>query len=94
MSGEDSDLLRQTALISLREVNTTDPTYLDAQAFRGIVELRVADDPVAAGIALRTFLASRPTTDQGVPVELVESALQEAMTLATSRGLAIPSVAG
>ena len=94
MSGDDANVLRQSALTGLRDVNTKDPTFLDARAFRGVVELRVADDPVAAGIALRTFLASRPTNDQGIPVELVESALQEAIDLATSRGLTIPATAG
>lgn len=92
-SGEAS--INAVAAEQLALANSIDPTYPDAWAFRGVVLLRTFDDPVGAAVAMRTYLALIPPNGQiGIPLELVEGVLADALDQAAARNLSVPIVAG
>jgi hypothetical protein len=80
---EGTQDIQLEALDGLRTATQANPTYADAWAFRGVLELRVAEDAAACVQALDTFrqLIGPEASGSGVPIELVDSLYDEATQL-------------
>jgi len=83
VAADGTEDVQRQALEGLRQATVLDPKYADAWAFRGVLELRVANDPAATIVALDNFrqLIGPDASGSGVPVELVDSLYDEATEL-------------